>query len=41
MKITLATFQQNALGELRNNCETAQQLSEQGTLILHSDRIYQ
>lgn len=34
MKITLATFQQNALGELRSNCETAQQLCKKNQCIL-------
>ena len=34
MKLTLATFQQNALSELRSNCDTAQQLCKKNQCIL-------
>ena len=34
MKLTLATFQQEALSELRNNCDTAQQLCKKNQCIL-------
>ena len=34
MKLTLATFQQDALSELKSNCETAQQLCKKSQCIL-------